>query len=105
MAEQQRKFGALATLRQRAENEAADTSPSPAPVPAAERRKGRAPGKRSNPEWKLYSHFLKKRTQREATAILHAEDIGRDLSDVLQELLQNWIDAQVESRKGTNPHI
>jgi hypothetical protein len=105
MAEQQRKFGALATLRQRAENEAADMSPSPAPVPAAERRQGRAPGKRSNPEWKLYSHFLKKRTQREATAILRAEDTGRDLSDVLQELLQNWIDAQVESRKGTNSHI
>jgi hypothetical protein len=105
MAEQQRKFGALATLRQRAENEAADMSSSPAPVPAAERRQGRAPGKRSNPEWKLYSHFLKKRTQREAMAILRAEDTGRDLSDVLQELLQNWIDAQVESRKGTNSHI
>jgi hypothetical protein len=57
----------------------------------SEGRKGRPPGKRSNPEWKLYSHFLKRQTQREATTILRAEDDGRDLSDVLQELLEKWI--------------
>ena len=56
-----------------------------------EKGRGRPPGKRSNPDWKLYSHFLKKRTQREAVAILQAEDEGRDLSDVLQELLEQWI--------------
>jgi hypothetical protein len=91
MAEQPRKFGALAGLRQRTDD---------APVPeiaAADRpatRKGRLPGKRSNPEWKLYSHFLKKQTQRAATAILRAEDDPRDLSDVLQELLEGWIRSQ-----------
>jgi hypothetical protein len=50
-----------------------------------------ATGKRSNPEWKLYSHFLQKKTQRAAVAKLQAEDDGRDLSDVLQELLEDWI--------------
>ena len=56
--------------------------------------RGRPPtGKRSNPEWKLYSHFLKRKTQRAAAARLQAEDEGRDLSDVLQELLENWLKA------------
>jgi hypothetical protein len=95
MAERQRKFGALANLREPTDD---DKSPAPAtgaPAPGTERRKGRAPGKRSNPEWKLYSHFLKKQTQRKATAILRAqEDESRDLSDVLQQLLESWIEEQ-----------
>jgi hypothetical protein len=107
MAEQQRKFGALASLRQRSpdtdrepmsaliKSPPTDTDAITAPVanPAEEpaRRRGRPAGKRSNPEWKLYSHFLKKRTQREATAVLQAEDNGRDLSDVLQQLLEQWV--------------
>jgi hypothetical protein len=32
--------------------------------------RGRPRGKRRNPEWKLYSDFLKRRTQREAVALL-----------------------------------
>lgn len=69
------------------------------PVIEAPREKGRGrpPGKRSNPDWKLYSHFLKKRTQREAAAILQAEDEARDLSDVLQELLEQWITSRKPS--------
>ena len=43
----------------------------------------------SNPEWKLYSHFLKRRTRRAAVARLQAEDSDRDLSDILQELLES----------------
>jgi hypothetical protein len=61
------------------------------------RGKGRPPGKRSNPEWKLYSHFLKKQTHREATNILRNEDNGRDLSDVLQQLLDEWLTRQKQS--------
>jgi hypothetical protein len=80
------KFAALQELRQ-----TGDGSPVSA---QAERGRGRPPGKRSNPEWKLYSHFLKRQTQREATAILVNKDEGRDLSDVLQELLEGWITKQ-----------
>jgi len=58
------------------------------------RLRGRpATGKRSNPDWKLYSHFLRKSTQRAAVAKLQAVDDGRDLSDVLQELLEGWLNA------------
>ena len=89
MAESQSKYAqTIASIRQRPAGQAdAPVSASPELV----RGKGRSPGKRSNPEWKLYSHYLKKQTQREVTTILRNEDNGRDLSDVLQELLEAWL--------------
>ncbi len=95
---EKRKFAALAEIHRL---QAEPVSPEPvAPVvqpafvlmPEEGRGRGRpATGKRSNPEWKLYSHFLKKQTQRAAAARLQAEDDGRDLSDVLQALLERWL--------------
>jgi len=89
MAESHSKYAqTIASIRQRPAGHAdAPVSASPEPV----RGKGRSPGKRSNPEWKLYSHYLKKQTQREVTNILRNEDNGRDLSDVLEELLEEWL--------------
>jgi len=52
-----------------------ESAPAPPTVVVAEPGKGRgrpATGKRSNPEWKLYSHFLKRKTQRAAVARLQA---------------------------------
>ena len=97
MAEK-RKFAALAEIH-RLQTEpdgpepvAPTVQPVPALMPEEGRGRGRpATGKRSNPQWKLYSHFLKKQTQRAAAARLQAEDDGRDLSDVLQELLERWL--------------
>jgi hypothetical protein len=98
VAEKRGKFSALAELhRQSSEAETpepveARAPSSPVMTPEAVKGRGRpASGKRSNPEWKLYSHFLKRQTQRAAVARLQAEDDGRDLSDVLQELLENWV--------------
>jgi hypothetical protein len=97
MTESKRKFGALADLRR---PETATPNPplaeAPALLPAVvtlDAGKGKRPvGKRSDPEWKLYSHFLKRNTQREAAALLLAEgEGGPDLSDVLQRLLEGWI--------------
>jgi hypothetical protein len=89
MAESKSKYAqTIASIRQRPAGQAdSPISVSAEPV----RGKGRPPGKRSNPEWKLYSHYLKKQTQREATNILRNEDNGRDLSDILQELLEEWL--------------
>jgi hypothetical protein len=94
-----RKFAALAELHRQLpeEAEAPATAVEPMPIPAAAvpeaaKGRGRPPtGKRSNPDWKLYSHFLKRKTQRAAVARLQADDDGRDLSDVLQELLEDWL--------------
>jgi hypothetical protein len=101
-----RKFEALADFRQNPlDNDAEGTEAiqlttvreAAAVIPAvaqAARGKGRPPGKRSNPQWKLYSHFLKKQTQREAAALLAAREDARDLSDILQELLEHWLAEQ-----------
>jgi hypothetical protein len=90
MADSPSKYAqTIASIRQRTA-EPPDSTASAEPI----RGKGRPPGKRSNPEWKLYSHFLKKQTHREATNILRNEDNGRDLSDVLQQLLDEWLTQQ-----------
>jgi len=94
-----RKFAALAELHRRTPEEAETPLPELQPMPMATavtpeavKGRGRPPtGKRSNPDWRLYSHFLKRKTQRAAVARLQADDDGRDLSDVLQELLENWL--------------
>jgi hypothetical protein len=74
----------------------------PAPRSTTARPIGRPPGKRSDPAWKQFSVLLKKQTQREAAMILRTgqdEDDSRDLSGLLQELLERW----VEERRRTAP--
>lgn len=103
------KFAGLRAIRPpppvEAEQPAAPPRDVPQPVSAASapdiqpvRGRGRPAGKRSNPDWKLYSHFLKRQTQRQATNILRNQDNGRDLSDVLQELLEKWVAQQQVDR-------
>ena len=71
MAERKGKFSALAGLRQQEITEVVLPPPAAAAEVEIVRPKGRPPtGKRSNPDWKLYSHFLKRRTQRAAVARL-----------------------------------
>jgi hypothetical protein len=104
MTENKRKFGALADLR-RPEMDGQEPSSPPTAAAVQDTSKGKRPiGKRSDPEWKLYSHFLKKKTQREAAALLLAEgEDGPDLSDVLQRLLEGWI-AEQKARTRAGPH-
>jgi hypothetical protein len=89
MAEAKSKYAqTIASIRQLSA-EQLDPSASTSVGPVA--GKGRPPGKRSDPAWKLYSHFLKKQTHREVTNILRNEENGQDLSDLLQQLLEQWL--------------
>jgi hypothetical protein len=106
MAADKRKFAALAELgrqsQQSAEVYAVSEPPASAAAPDSEpaiRGRGRpATGKRSNPEYKLYAYYLRKRTHRQVTAklaALHAEDDHQpDLSELMQELLEAWLARQ-----------
>lgn len=70
------------------------------PPPPVARPLGRPHGKRSDPAWKQFSVLLKKQTQREAVTILRseqAEDESRDLSGLLQELLEQWVAGRRQS--------
>jgi hypothetical protein len=55
---------------------------------------GRPPGKRSDPEYKQYSVLLKKQTHRQVTAILRDQEDGPDVSELLQQLLEQWLHRQ-----------
>jgi hypothetical protein len=93
VAEKRGKFSSHAELHRQLIDKEGVLAPI-VPVTDAETRKSRgrpAVGKRSNPDWKLYSHFLKRQTQRAAVARLQAEGSDRDLSDVLQDLLEKWL--------------
>jgi len=100
VAEKKGKFSALAELHRQPIEEEEETSPPTVSSIAVEPReagKGRgrpATGKRSHPDWKLQSHYLKRQTHRAVAARLIAADDGRDMSDLLQELLEKWLISQ-----------
>ena len=66
----------------------------PVPPPQAEiaeDHKGRRAGKRSDPAFRPTTIFVRKETQRKATRLLEDHDTGKDFSDLVEELLTNWI--------------
>jgi hypothetical protein len=61
---------------------------------AALKAPGRPPGKRSDPEYKQYSVLLKKQTHRQVTSILRDQEDSPDVSELLQQLLEQWLEKQ-----------
>ena len=55
---------------------------------------GRPPGKRSHPDYKQYSVLLKKQTHRQVTNILRNLENGQDVSELVQQLLEQWVEKQ-----------
>ena len=55
---------------------------------------GRPPGKRSDPEYKQYSVLLKRQTHRQVTTILRDQEDSPDVSELLQQLLEQWLEKQ-----------
>ena len=95
----QSKFGpALAALKDAPEPEAAELA-APAAIPAARpvrvrepaRGPGRPPGKRSDPDFKPTTLFLRMQTKRAATRLLEDKGAGQDLSELVEELLAKWL--------------
>lgn len=54
--------------------------------------KVRPVGKRSDPDFKMFSHLMRKDTQRKAAMKLLRLDDGRDMSEILEALLSAWAD-------------
>ena len=51
-------------------------------------------GKRSNPDYKQISALIRKDTHRAVVRVLLDDDESRDVSDLLQELLQKWLSSR-----------
>lgn len=52
----------------------------------------RISGMRSNPAYSQYTFFLKKDTHHRAFAVLHEKNEGTTFSELVQELLQGWLE-------------
>ena len=93
----ERRFAALAQLRRRPQGEeapfdaatAAVVRPAPAPRP-----QGRPPGKRSDPNWKPRTILMRTKTHRRVAGVLLERDDGPDLSELVDELLTEWLAKQ-----------
>ena len=68
------------------------------PPAKIKRGRGRAPGMRSNPEYRQFSHYMRRATHHQIHAILHKRNDGTTLSDLVDQLLGKWLETQPESR-------
>lgn len=59
-------------------------------VQEAEGRR-RKTGKRSDPAFRPTTFFVRKETQRKASRLLEDQEAGKDLSDLVEELLAKWV--------------
>ena len=92
MAEEQSKFSSvLATLKHRVGEEPSPTLPVPPVGSAPVRGRGRPPGKRSDPDYQPTTVLLRKHTKKTATRLLEDTNAAHDLSDLLEQLLTEWI--------------
>ncbi len=95
MSEEQSKFsGVLAKLKQRQE-EPQSTALPPRPLGTDTLRgRGRPPGKRSDPDYQPTTVLLRKNTKKTATRLLEDTNAAHDLSDLIEQLLTEWIHRQ-----------
>jgi hypothetical protein len=92
MSEEQSKFsGVLAKLKQRS----AETQPPAEPTPPLGtepvRGRGRPPGKRSDPDYQPTTVLIRKQTKKTAARLLEDTNAAHDLSDLIEQLLAEWI--------------
>ena len=85
------KFASLFQQSVAEESQASERIEKPAVVLKAP---GRPPGKRSDPAYKQYSVLLKRQTHRQVTAILRDQEDSLDVSELLQQLLEQWLQKQ-----------
>ena len=95
MAEEQSKFtDVLAKLKQRPKAEQSIAPPASPVGNEPMRRRGRPPGKRSDPEYQPTTVLIRKQTKKTAVRLLEDTNAGQDLSDLIEQLLGEWIQKQ-----------
>jgi hypothetical protein len=89
MAEKSKFDGALGRLNKRPTT--TEDGPPAALAGVVATGKGRPTGKRSDPEFSPTTFFVRKDTKRKAARMLEDQDAGKDLSDLVEQLLAKWI--------------
>jgi hypothetical protein len=83
--EQSKFTGALANLKKSQVKE-------PAIEPSIERGRGRPRAKSSDPEYQSTTVILRKLTKRRAAHLLEDREMGKYLSELIEELLTEWLE-------------
>ena len=95
MSEEQSKFsGVLAQLKPRSAEAQPATQPAHPVGIEPMRGRGRPPGKRSDPDFQPTTVLLRKNTKKTAARLLEDTNAGQDLSDLIEQLLAEWIQKQ-----------
>ena len=95
MPEEQSKFsGVLAKLKQRPAEEQSIARRDPPVGSEPVRGRGRPPGKRSDPDYQPTTVLLRKHTKKAANRLLEDTNATHDLSDLIEQLLTEWIQQQ-----------
>jgi hypothetical protein len=100
MAEQSKFAGALGRLKKPAPPESEQGKADelvPRRVSTEPSGKGRAAGKRSDPEYSPTTFFVRKETKRKAAQLLLGDANSKtDLSDLVEQLLAKWVSENVK---------
>jgi hypothetical protein len=91
--EQSKFSGALANLKKPQVKETAGEEPSEVVEPI-QRGRGRPRAKSSDPEYQPTTVILRKVTKRKAAHLLEDREMGKDLSELIEELLTEWLEKQ-----------
>lgn len=91
----ERKFAALADLRRQQNPDVAAPQPSPELPVITNKARGRPPGKRSDPGWKPRTILMRTKTHRRVSGLLLEQDDSPDLSELIDQLLSDWISRQM----------
>jgi hypothetical protein len=89
--EQSKFSGALANMRK-----SQVTVEEPQETTPRERGRGRPRAKSSDPEYQPTTVILRKTTKRRAAHLLEDREMGKDLSELIEELLTEWLAKQAE---------
>jgi hypothetical protein len=92
--EQSKYTGALSNIRKtRVIPSVEEHIPDEPPVVSApiERGRGRPRAKSSDPDYQSTTVILRKMTKRKANRLLEDQEKGQDLSELIEELLTEWI--------------
>jgi hypothetical protein len=85
--------GFLTKARQLPEDEPVELEPPVNETPVA-RGRGRPRSKSSDPEYQSTTVILRKTTKRRAAHLLEDREMGKDLSELIEELLTEWLTRQ-----------
>jgi hypothetical protein len=94
MPEKRKWSGAVAKLKQRPARRPAARPSAPPMAAEPVRGKGRRPGKRSDPDYQPTTVLLRQQTKKMANRLLEDGNTGQDLSELIEQLLTEWIQQQ-----------